>query len=205
MNELYWPANSWSAGNEDLEPERLTTAEAGAEAGDDRRSAGVTAYWTEARELIVWTESAHVWRPENVGSASLRGIELDAEARLGALEIAYAADFGRATDSGSELELPYRPRVVQTLSAGALFGRLSGELRARTSDAFFVDEANTGRLDGYTVLDGAASWRLPLPDTELTLEVWNVLDEEYALRNGYAMPGRQWRAGIVLGAGAQLR
>jgi hypothetical protein len=198
MNELHWPADAWTEGNEDLDPERVVTTELGGAAVFGPVTLGVTAYRSRAANLIVWMDSGGVWRPENVGTAVLEGVEADASARAGAVTVSYAGDFASALDEGSGLDLPYRPRVQHTLSADAVLGRARVEVRARRADRVYVDAANSQTLAGYTVADASVTLDLPVGGVSAVVEVLNLFGEPYATRKGYELSGRAWRAGLLI-------
>lgn len=198
MNELHWPADAWTEGNEDLVPERMVTAELGGSVAFGSLRLGVTAYRSGAEDLIVWMDSGGVWRPENVGAAVLEGIEADASARLGALTLSYAGDFASAWDNDSGLDLPYRPRVQHTLSADAALGRIHIEARARRAGEVYADAANSETLGGYTVADATVAVGLPVEGLSAVLEVQNLFDESYETRKGYELSGRAWQVGLLL-------
>lgn len=198
MNELHWPADAWTEGNADLDPERMVTAELGGAAAFGPVKLGVTAYRSRALDLVVWMDSEGVWRPENVGTAVLEGIEADASARLGGLGISYSGDFASALDNDSELDLPYRPHVQHTFSADAVLGKARVEARARRAGEMYVDAANSETLGGYTVADASITLGLPVEGVSALIEVSNLFDESYATRKGYELSGRAWRAGLLI-------
>lgn len=198
MNELHWPADAWTEGNADLDPERVVTAELGGAVTFGPVTLGATAYRSRAADLIVWTESGGVWRPENVGTAVLEGLEADASVRFGGLGVSYAGDFASACDEDSGLDLPYRPRVQHTLSADAALGRALIEARARRAGDVYVDAANSGTLGGYTVADASVTVGLPVEGVSALVEVLNLFDESYSARRGYELSGRAWRAGLLI-------
>jgi hypothetical protein len=198
MNELHWPADAWTEGNEDLGPERVVTVELGGAAVLGPVTLGATAYRSRAADLIVWMDSGGVWRPENVGTAVLEGIEADASVRLACVGLSYAGDFASALDDDSGLDLPYRPRVQHTLSADAVFGRARIEARARRAGDVYADAANSETLDGYTVADASVTLGLPIEGVSAVVEVTNLFDESYATRKGYELSGRAWQVGLLL-------
>lgn len=198
MNELHWPADPWTEGNPDLSPERVVTVEAGGRATAGPVGVGITAYRSSASDLIVWSESGGVWRPENVGEAALSGVEFDASARLGPLTLSYAADLASARDEGSGLDLPYRPRAQHTLAAEAGVGRARLEARLRRSGEVFTDAANTQTLAGHTVVDAAVELALPIEGLSMSVEGWNLFDERYETRRGYELSGRVLRAALLI-------
>jgi hypothetical protein len=200
MNELYWPADAWSAGNPDLDPSRVTTTEVGAAIVRGPVAGSVSAYHSEARDLITWVEDNWFWEPANVGRARLNGVELDLSASVGPAVLSYAGAFSRAKDALTGNDLPYRPEVEQQCALALAAPRSRAELRARWTGDVYTDADNTLVLDGYTVADALLSVRLPAPVLGLGLEIRNVFDERYETRSGYGLPGREWRVRITVGS-----
>jgi len=196
MNELYWPADAWSEGNEDLEPERVLTGEGGVSLPLGRLTLGAAAYRSRASDLVLWTESNGIWSPRNVGTADLQGVELDAELRVAGLTLSYAGDFASAVDGTSALKLPYRPEVQHSFALSAVLGAAGLKLAVRSAGESYVDSANTETLPGYTVADASLALALPLEGMSLVLEGTNLTDESYATRKGYELEGRAWLAGL---------
>ena len=199
MNELYWPEDLWSGGNEDLDPESVVTVEAGLEARFKSLTGTVSTYRSTG-ELIAWTpDSLYVWRPDNVQKARLEGIELEARLDLGPATVSYASAFSTSEDTDTELALPYRPEFSQWVAASIEIGRVTGTYRLR-----HVGEVTTGdwefpELDGYTVADFGALVDLPIRGVALQFDILNLMDDRYETRVRYEMPGREWRATLLLG------
>ena len=201
MNELYWPEDAWTGGNEDLEPERVSTLEAGCEGRAGIFHGSVTAYSSDARDLIGWalSDADGKFRPVNTGEADLRGVELELGAEVGAFAVRYAASRSTAEDAATGLALPYRPGTSQWLSVSAETGRLTSELRVRSAGEVYVDASETTALDGYSVVDFTALLETPWRGAGLRFEGLNIMDERYETRQYYEMPGREWRLSLVLG------
>jgi vitamin B12 transporter len=201
MNELYWPEDAWSGGNEDLEPESVSTLEAGAEGRVGDVAATVTAYRSDATDLIGWVPSAAdgKYYPMNVGEADLRGVELEFRADLGPVKVQYAVSYATSEDVNSGFALPYRPEASQWFSVSAETGRLDSELRMRSSSDVYADVSEGGELDGYGLVDFTAMLDLPWAGTALRFEGLNITDERYRTRQYYDMPGSEWRVSLLLG------
>ncbi|MFH1864564.1 MAG: TonB-dependent receptor [Candidatus Eisenbacteria bacterium] len=201
MNELYWPEDAWSGGNEDLEPESVSTLEAGAEGRVGDVTATVTAYRSDATDLIGWAVSAAdgKYYPVNVGEADVRGVELDFRSELGPVQIQYAVSYATSEDADSGFALPYRPEASQWFSVSAETGRLSGQLRMRSASRVYADTFEHDRLSGYGLVDLTALLELPWEGTALRFEGLNITDEHYRTRQYYDMPGSEWRLSLLLG------
>jgi iron complex outermembrane receptor protein len=102
--------------------------------------------------------------------------------------------------------IPFSPKW--TLSGG-LSARLAPRWRMHL-DAEWVDERFAGnprfpgppeRVDAFFLVNGQLVWRLPPGSRDsgspsLFLAFENLLDEDYAFRPGYPMPGTSLMAGI---------
>jgi vitamin B12 transporter len=201
MNELYWPEDTWSGGNPELEPESVTTLEAGVEGGIGVLRATVTAYRSRANELIVWVMSETDWksRPMNVGEADLRGVELELGADLGDIGLRYAGSFGTAEDADTGLALPYRPDASQWFAVTAGIGRVTTELRLRLTGESYVNGIEGEELNDYNLVDFSTLLELPWEGTALRFEGLNITDQRYFTRQYYDMPGSEWRLSLLLG------
>lgn len=74
----------------------------------------------------------------------------------------------------ADLVVTYAPRAVPLTFAGIV----------RHNGDFFTSNANTVRVDGFTVFDAAITWRAPVGT--VTLRGRNLTDELYADWSGYA-------------------
>ena len=199
MNELYWPEGPWSGGNEDLDPESIVTVEAGLEARFGNLT-GIVSTYKSTGELIAWAEDPHgIWRPDNVQDARLTGIELEADLELGIVSVSYASSFSRAEDTETELALAYRPEFSQWLAATLEIDRVTGTFRVRHVGEVYADGYESSQLNAYSVADFRALVDLPIRGVAFRLDVLNLMDERYETRVRYEMPGREWRASLLLG------
>jgi len=199
MNELYWPEDFWSAGNEDLDPESVVTVEAGLEARLSRFTSIFSAY-SSTGELIAWgPDDAGVYRPDNVQNSRLTGIELETTFDLDIVSVSYAASFSRAEDTDTELALPYRPEFSQWFAAAVEIERITGTFRVRHVGDVYADGYESSQLGAYSVADFRAHIDLPIRGVAFQFDVLNLMDEQYETRAGYEMPGREWRASLLLG------
>lgn len=87
LDDLYYPFDGYSEGNPNLKPETSVEGELAVKwtpAGrDDVRLTG-SLFSKEVDDMIVWSPGpAGVWRPENLNSADIRGVELAGSVPLG--------------------------------------------------------------------------------------------------------------------------
>jgi outer membrane receptor protein involved in Fe transport len=204
LNELYRPFQVGlvvTEANPDLGPERLRGAEAGVDLAPVRiLAARVTGFWSELEDPIVNASCAagspaatscaatgpNLQQRQNLGRARIRGIEAEADLRVGAgwrARAAYALVDSRVTDArGGEQagrELPQDPRHRASLSI--LFDRprllaVLGQLRYLGRQ--FEDDLNTRPMPAVLLVDLSATRRVT-PGLDVVLAVENLLDTEY--------------------------
>ncbi|MBN2564792.1 MAG: TonB-dependent receptor [Candidatus Eisenbacteria bacterium] len=210
INQLYWPEDVWTGGNSDLEPERVMTIETGVEgafdsgmpAGIDRVAGSLTGYASFADDLISWAmaDTTGIWRPSNVGRARLRGVELELSVERGDVAFSYAGSFSSAEDADTDVELQYRPGVSQSLGVSVAVEAVHADLRMRYVGSVYADDpAGRVELPSFTVVDLGVMYVLPLQGIAVRLDALNLFDESYQTRLGYDMPGREWRASVLIG------
>lgn len=178
--------------NADLDAERLTGIETGAvwAPADRRARLRGTLFWMRlddpiANVTLETTPDLIRRQRRNLGRTRSRGVELDAEARLGRrwqLTAAYLGTDAEVVDFPADpglegLRVPQVPEHQGSLGLRWLGRRADAALQARWSAGVFDDDRNRFALDGFTVLDLRAAWRLA-PGLELYAAAENLFDEE---------------------------
>ena len=88
LNDLYWPADAYTSGNPDLDPEHGRTAEMATEVTVGGIKARAGGFWRDIKDQIDWApDSAGFWKPRNTGSVTTRGIEMEGSASQGWLSM----------------------------------------------------------------------------------------------------------------------
>ncbi len=201
FNDLYWPNDGFSAGNPNLRPEKGITAESGIENKFNKYlTSGITYYWTHYTELINWTPDANnFWRPTNIGSATINGIELENKINLthnfnAGLNYTYMI----AKDSKTHKFLIYQPldKVDCSLNYDDLKGFLI-ELKGQYTDRRFNDADNTVSVKRFVVLGVSASKKIGSKATYF-ISMDNLLNRKYQVQLGYPMPGFSLTSGMKL-------
>ncbi len=196
FNDLYFPGFS----NPALRPETSRNVEAGVRGsgwmGAAFWQASAVAYRNRVRDLIVFgCDDDFVCRPDNVASATLRGVTLAADVLREGASLHASIDVQSPQDADSGRLLPRRARRHAALSVAQPFGpvRLIAEIVA--SSARFDDAQNLRRLGGYTLLNLATEWTI---DSRTTVFVRgdNVLGRDYALAADFATGGARVTAGV---------
>lgn len=215
FNELYY-AGGGGMGNPDLRPERARGVD-----GALRLDATAWAKWTVELTLFDMTmQDRIVWvaagsgsvRPTNLRNVRSTGMELSG--RLGLLDDrvvirgTYARTDARKTSEEYEGDptvgtaLAYVPLETGGISAtlsttieGGIVRTLSLMGRYAYTGYRYTTEDNVGFLPSYGVVDLVAGGGFPLGRTTLStsLEIRNLLDEDYQVMLGYPMPLRSFR------------
>jgi len=194
FNDLYYPFY----GNPALKPERARSEEAGlryANAEQGARAA-LAVYRSRTRDLVQY--NAATFQAENIARARVEGIELSAALRRGPWQIEGNANWLKTEDESTGERLVRRaPRTFNL----ALFHdggsvRVGGEASwVAARDDFDINTFSRKVLPAYTLLRAVAQWRVT-PALSLTLRAENLLDEKYALVDGYNTWGRALFGGI---------
>ena len=204
-------------GNPSLAPEKSTGFDLGL-AWKDRTApfhAGVTLFRRDSEDLIDFVSCFGVTggictdRPfgtyDNVDRARAQGVELEAGARLGPLQLRGVYAFIDTEDrtSGAVTQgnrLARRPRHAATVSGDLDLGAPLLGFELRYVSSAFDDAFNSVRLDDYLLLDLRAEVDVGELASGAPLTVFgrveNVTDADYQTAAGYAQPGRGVFAGV---------
>ena len=193
VGELFYPFS----GNPDLQPERVTSWEAGVERYLPGGRVELSLFWNEFRDLIVFNFVTFL--NENVGRARTRGAELAWRQRItDAIEIDSGYTWLEAEDLSTGQDLLRRPRHRAFVGASwHPVPRLSLAPRAtfvgRRSDVDPVTRLNE-ELPSYVRLDVYGQWDFGHFAPYARIE--NATDREYEEVDGYPAPGIRWAAGV---------
>ncbi len=193
LGDLYYPGFS----NPDLRPERGRSWELGLDGRIARASYRATGFWNDLDQLILYDFTTG--RPENIGRARTRGVELAVSARLDAWELRASGTWLDAVDRQTGEALPRRAKQSGELLAFYRAGSWNAGVVLRQVGP--RTDVGAVPLAGYAVLDFtvtlAADRRLA-PFFKLD----NALDRRYEEAAGYPAPGRAWIVGLSLRAGS---
>lgn len=183
-NELYRPFRAGAdatAANADLAPERLTGIEAGFDLRlGDRVTLAATVFDNRLEDAIAnvtvargpgtflgvgFVSAAGFYRQRrNLSAIDARGVEIDAQARLGAFRTVFSYAYADARVDGDGLAAPLsglRPAQVPEHQASATIGWSAGRTGVATTlryvSAQFEDDANARALGDAFTLDAVAS------------------------------------------------
>jgi outer membrane receptor for ferrienterochelin and colicin len=217
FEDLYSPSSSWPAsmwgpagdtkGNESLKPERAWGYDCGVEGSlGDSLVAQVTAFRSDVRDLIAWSEvdpdpNYEKWRPVNVGRVFNQGIEAGMNHKLimgfehGA-NYTYLESKGRQVGQAEYKTLMYSPRhrAGYRLDFACDFGLKAGVSANYTHRVRWDDSFGTvHQLPGYTVVDARISQRIGVAEAFFAVD--NIFDRRYQSREYYPLPGRSYYGG----------
>jgi len=192
FNDLYFPGFS----NPDLRPETAHNAEAALRYAHGDLGAGIVAYRNRVRDLIVFQcDAAFNCAPQNVANATLEGVTLELETKVGEMSVRASADLQRPEDDATGNLLPRRARRHASLVMARAWSALRIGAEVSASSARFDDAANTRRVGGYTLVNLTADYALA-PGWTLFSRFDNVLDKHYELAADYNTPGASVFAGV---------
>jgi vitamin B12 transporter len=195
VGELYYPF----FGNPNLEPERSSSYELGAERYVGEGRVEVSLFWNDLSNLI--SPDFATSRNANIGRARTRGVEvlwrqrllpsLEADATytyLDAQDLQKGLGLLRRPRHRAALAVSWHPLPALTLSPRAVF------VGARPD----VDAVTFGRTESpsYTRVDLFARWELGHVAPYARAE--NLSDRRYAEVNGYPAPRRRWAGGVEM-------
>lgn len=195
FNDLYWPADDFSAGNPDLKPEASHTAEVGGKWFGQQQSIDVSVYKTVVKDLILWQANADFfYAPINVDDVQIKGMEVTYGAVVDRWVVDTQFALTHARDEATDQPLIRRADRTLATSADYNFAPFSVGatwfVSSAREDSAFNDmgEAYRVRLGGYSTLDIRASYQVTQA-LQLKGSVENVFDREYVLADGYNIAG----------------
>jgi vitamin B12 transporter len=195
-------------GNPDLTPEKARGFDIGIEQQllDDRLLVDVTYFRSNLTDEIV---DMFPSVENDLGKSRRHGVEVSARFHLAGLDIGGSYTYLDAEDPDGTTEVR-RPRHQASFDASGRFGpdgrgtfsagviyngeRFDNDFRDYFNNGFVADKS---RLDAYTVVRAAASYRVT-DQVELFGRIENAFDETYQETIGYATAGRGVYGGVRL-------
>ena len=221
FNDLYYG----TVGTRTLLPEKAMQLNGGITWMKQTR--GCVAQWSVAADafynrvtdkiVAVPTKNLFIWSMMNIGRVDIKGVETTAEIQFDfpshvAATVSGSYTWQRALDKTSSDEMPYKATFNHQIPYTP---HHSGSVRAAitlpwvnlgwtmvVSGERFCNQYNSPeyRLDGYCE-HNITAWReftVRAVRLKVQAEVLNVGGDNYEVVKNYPMPGRQWRAGVVV-------
>jgi vitamin B12 transporter len=193
LNDIAYPG----AGNPDLNPEKCTSWEVGADQDYSRNlSLYVTYFEQEYEDLIDWAPlPSGQWAPQNVSKAEVKGVETGFTYRLTeSLNLSAAYTNLKTEDKETGRRLERRPENKVNVSLG-----YTGAKFSFLADYLYVgdryDQGINGDLDSYELVNLSASMNF-WESFGLFGRVENLLGEDYEEAGGFGTPGTSYYGGI---------
>ena len=201
FNDLYWN-DPYMQGNPNLGPEKAESFETGLSSYLlDKIKTDVTFFRTNFRDLLEWVPDSSwtVWSPENVSSATIKGVEFETELVLKEhLKANFNYTYLESKNKDTNKSLIYRPRHLYKLRlAYSPTPKYELGLSAIYKTKRFANASNTSALDHYFVVNSNLSYRID-DSTQFLFEAKNIFDEYYEEERDYSMPGRAFYGGFKL-------
>jgi len=202
FDDLYWPEDAYTGGNPDLVPETAWAYEAGIrylnEEGDMK--AELNMFLKNASQLINWApDEAGVWRPSNIGSARVNGLELILQSELNEhFSVQANYTYLNAKDLDTDTQLKPKHKIGVGLHYADQVGDNDDNLTIGL-DGYVI----TGRpddLESYYIFDANLSRDLTINEEDeqkitLQFSIKNLLNQQAELVSGYPLQGRTWLIG----------
>ena len=193
FNDLYYPPTPFGRGNPDLQPEKSWSAELGLSGAHPWGGWSVNAYQTDIKDLIEF--DSLTLAPENIDQARIRGLEFWANADVGgwlldgSLTLLDPRNESDGANDGNLL--PRRAEQTFRVDADRRFGNIGVGGTVFWSGRRFDDEANTLRLDAYSLVDLRAEYFFT-DALRIQGRVENLFDEDYETAAYFNQPGRSF-------------
>jgi vitamin B12 transporter len=210
FNDLFWPEDAFTYGNPSLRPEWSTNLDFGIRG----RHNGIVDwwlgwYWSGLTDLIQWQpDSASRWRPVNVDTAAIMGVELDTELDFDFAGLDAGLNWTQATSHGERLY--YRPEVSARCELWGEYEinqQLAGRIKLgvehfgnRLTDPAWPDTL-PDTMPACTLLNTGIRLgpKLMTADAALEFGIRNILDTRYQTVQDFPVPGRNWYLEFSLG------
>ncbi|MGE5401310.1 MAG: TonB-dependent receptor plug domain-containing protein [Ignavibacteriales bacterium] len=210
FNDLYWPEDSYTAGNPNLKPEKGTNYDIGF--GFTLPVIGnipvrFNYFNNDMRDQIIWAprQSDFKWTPTNVDTSITSGLEtyigFSPFGETFRFEINHTyMDARNKSGLNKDKILFYRPFNKLDVNSSFKYSIFELNLNYQYMSSRFIDAANSAALpplDLWSVNIGCNTEFAKLK-WMIRLDMNNVTDKSYQLNDGYPMPGREIRATIGL-------
>ncbi|MDA8622316.1 TonB-dependent receptor, partial [Psychrosphaera sp.] len=199
FNDLYWPADAYSVGNENLESERSNNVEVRYEKTFSDVSISAAYFNNDIKNLIEWTpDSNFVYQPQNVKNANIKGYELQLDGELLGLSHMLSASWTDAVDESTNSRLPLRAKqkysYVSSYRSEQGFS-MSIELKYLGAREQASWDGSTTTLESHTITNLNLQYQIN-EELKLTLAVKDAFDKSKPTAVNYNVAGRQAYVGV---------
>ncbi|MCE2571380.1 TonB-dependent receptor domain-containing protein [Motilimonas eburnea] len=183
FNDLYYPETAWNKGNPDLKPEESVGYDLAIEWAYEYADLRLGTYESRIDDLIIWPAPTY-YTPENVDTASIKGVEFQADFATGEVNHFLSYDYVDARDKATNKYLPRRAMHMVKWNINYRFQGLQLDLDNLYHGDSYDDSANTNKVKGYYLADIAASYYF---NNGLILRgrVANIFDKKYEVKQNY--------------------
>jgi outer membrane receptor for ferrienterochelin and colicins len=214
FNDLYWPEDSFSRGNQNLRPESGRDWDAGIRLKVEGLKVDVVYFDQYYTDLILWQDHAGMWWPENVSEARIRGLENSFKWDIISdhLDLYAQYTFMDARNLSQQYDnkyLSYRPVHTadiqlngKILSLGMFFNTHIESKRYTTAD-----NAEIRALPAYIKNDIGMNFlqKTSFVDILYKAEIKNLFDVDYQLLKDYPLAGREIKLSIQIKFNKQMK
>ncbi|MBW6458441.1 MAG: TonB-dependent receptor, partial [FCB group bacterium] len=150
FNDLYWPADAYTSGNPDLDPEYGFDWDAGFRFAFKDIMIESMYFRNRYRNLIAWTPVEGIWRPENISDALIFGIENSLRIVIIPEHIFLSSNYTwlqshnlSADEAEYNKKLIYRPEHCANVTLHASLGGFTLQYAGRLTGKRYTDSYNT--------------------------------------------------------------
>jgi len=201
LNDLYFPASAFSAGNANLKAESSQGWDVGLayQYQRDAVDCDVSFTWFQQNysNLIVWQGLAPTffYTPSNIGQAQAKGLEVQATLRYAQSYVQANWTFLNAKDTASGDLLPRRAKESANVTLGTKVSGIDMVVAWHLVGPRFSSAGQQKYMQGYQTTDVRLQYALG-EHWKLVARVNNVANKKYEEVASYGVLGRAWYGGL---------
>ena len=186
FNDLYYPGFS----NSFLQPEKSRSQEIGWRMRNSDVRLNLAVFDNKIENLIAF--DFMTFKPQNITSARIRGVEFDLEATLAGINWRLQMTAQSPKDVSTDKQLRSRAKIYGAIGASKNVGAWQWQVDAVAGGLRFdsADESSSARLGGYTLLNASLRFAIDR-QWQIALTGTNLADRVFELARGYNQSGRQ--------------